>query len=72
MPHDVGRVKVFDADRGFGFIQRRDGQDFFVHISACPGELPLEKGDKVSFDIAVNARKNKPEAIDVQLIGAKS
>jgi cold shock protein len=64
---DLGRVKFFDGERGYGFITRNDGQDFFVHITAC-GNLPLEKGDKVEFEIEINERNGKPQAADVRVL----
>ena len=63
---DLGRVKFFDAERGYGFITRNDGQDFFVHITAS-GNLPLQKGDKVEFEIKINERNGKPQAADVRV-----
>ena len=49
-----GQVKWFNADKGFGFITRSDGQkDCFVHHSAIQGEgyKSLQEGDKVEFDV---------------------
>jgi cold shock protein len=64
---DLGRVKFFDAERGYGFITRNDGQDFFVHITAS-GNLPLQKGDKVEFEIELNECHGKPQAADVRVL----
>lgn len=48
-----GTVKWFDASKGFGFIEREDGEDIFVHFSAIQGDgfKTLEEGEEVTFDI---------------------
>ncbi len=54
-----GTVKFFNAMKGFGFIQRDDGQpDAFVHISAVEraGMGTLNEGDRVKFDVEVDGR----------------
>ena len=49
----VGSVKMFNTDRGYGFIQRDNAQkDVFVHHSAVEEDSrPLTKGDRVEFSI---------------------
>jgi cold shock protein len=49
----VGTVKWFSDDKGFGFIEREDGDDVFVHFSAVEGSgfKTLPEGGKVEFDI---------------------
>ena len=53
-----GTVKWFNAEKGFGFIERQDGDDVFVHFSAIQGDgfKSLEEGQKVSFDITQGNR----------------
>ncbi|MFK4307484.1 CspA family cold shock protein [Bacillus sp. RC242] len=53
-----GRVKWFNAEKGFGFIERADGDDVFVHFSAIQqdGYKSLEEGQQVEFDIVDGAR----------------
>jgi CspA family cold shock protein len=48
-----GTVKWFDEKKGYGFIQKEDGGDVFVHHSAIkmPGFKTLAEGDKVDFEI---------------------
>ena len=48
-----GRVKWFNAQKGYGFIEREDGDDVFVHFSAIKstGFKTLEEGDEVEFEI---------------------
>jgi CspA family cold shock protein len=55
---ETGTVKWFDAKKGYGFINREDGDDVFVHYSAIQGEgfRSLEDGQKVEFEV-VQGRK---------------
>jgi CspA family cold shock protein len=48
---ETGVVKWFNAAKGFGFIQRENGEDVFVHFSAIQntGYRTLNEGSKVSF-----------------------
>jgi len=48
-----GTVKFFNAEKGFGFISREDGDDVFVHFSAIQGDgyKTLEDGQRVEFDV---------------------
>lgn len=64
-----GKVKYFDIDRGFGFIERTGGADVFVHYTAIKGTLHryLRVGEIVEFDVVTNERG--PQAQDVKLIG---
>ena len=54
----TGTVKWFNAEKGFGFIERADGDDVFVHFSAIQGDgfKTLEEGQKVNFDVTEGAR----------------
>ena len=48
---ETGTVKWFNAGKGFGFIQRENGEDVFVHFSAisASGYRSLDEGARVSF-----------------------
>lgn len=61
----TGRVKWFNAEKGFGFIERDGGDDVFVHFSAIQGTgfKSLNEGDEVSFDIVAGDRG--PQAANV-------
>lgn len=64
-----GTVKFFDANRGYGFIQRDDGQpDVFVHVSAVErsGMRSLVEGQKVTFDVVQDRRSGKNAAENLQ------
>ena len=50
----TGTVKFFNADKGFGFISREQGDDVFVHYSNIQGTgyRSLDEGQLVEFDLA--------------------
>jgi len=54
----TGKVKWFNAEKGYGFIAREDGGDVFVHFSAIQGEgyKTLEEGQDVEFDVVEGPR----------------
>ena len=49
----IGTVKWFNASKGYGFIERQDGPDVFVHFSAIQGDgfRSLQEGQRVEFTI---------------------
>ena len=53
-----GKVKWFNAEKGFGFIVSEEGKDVFVHFSAivAEGYKTLEEGQDVTFDVEVGDR----------------
>ncbi|WP_050615075.1 cold-shock protein [Bacillus testis] len=63
---EQGKVKWFNADKGFGFIEREDGEDVFVHFSAIQSEgfKTLDEGQSVTFEVEQGQRG--PQATNVQ------
>jgi cold shock protein len=55
---EQGKVKWFNAEKGFGFIEREDGDDVFVHFSAIQqdGFKSLDEGQEVEFEIEEGPR----------------
>ncbi|AGN25330.1 cold shock domain-containing protein [Erysipelothrix rhusiopathiae] len=54
----TGKVKFFNAEKGYGFITIEGGQDIFVHYSAivADGYKTLEEGQEVSFEVVEGPR----------------
>ena len=66
-----GKVKWFSAEKGYGFIEREDGGDVFVHFSAIQedGFKSLAEGQEVEFDIVEGARGPQAANVVKDLIG---
>ena len=62
----TGSVKWFNDSKGFGFIQREDGPDVFVHFSAIVGDgfRSLQEGQKVEFEVTQGPKG--PQASNVK------
>ena len=62
---ETGTVKWFNDAKGFGFIEREQGEDVFVHFSSIRGEgfKSLEDGQKVEFTLGQGQKG--PQALDV-------
>jgi len=61
----LGKVKWFNAEKGYGFIEKSEGGDVFVHFSAIQGDgfKTLEEGQDVEFDVVDGDRG--PQASNV-------
>lgn len=54
----VGRVKWFDAKKGFGFVLNAEGKDVFVHFSSIVGDgfRSLKEGEQVEYEESTGAK----------------
>ena len=68
MASTTGRVKWFDEKKGFGFIERENGNDVFVHFRAIEGSgfKTLAEGQEVEFDVEDGPKG--PQAANVKPI----
>ncbi len=63
---EKGTVKWFNEGKGFGFIEREDGKDVFVHFSAIQGEegfKTLTEGDAVEFEVIEDEKGLKAQNV---------
>ena len=60
-------MKFFNADKGFGFIAREDGDDVFVHYSNIQGSgyKSLSEGQRVEFDVAPGRKGEEAQNVRV-------
>ena len=63
-----GTVKWFNSSKGYGFIQREEGDDVFVHYQSIIGDgyRSLEEGQKVLFEVSQGQKG--PQAKDVEIV----
>ena len=62
----TGKVKWFDADKGFGFLSQEDGPDVYVPADALPEGTSLKPGTRVEFGIAQGRRGE--QALQVKVL----
>lgn len=65
---EQGKVKWFDATKGYGFITREEGKDVFVHFNAINSEgyKKLEEDDVVQFEVEEGDKG--PQAVNVSKV----
>ena len=58
-------MKFFNAEKGYGFISREQGEDVFVHFSNIQGSgyRTLEEGQKVEFDVAPGRKGDEAQNV---------
>jgi CspA family cold shock protein len=63
----TGTVKFFNAEKGYGFISREDGDDVFVHFSniQAEGYKTLDEGQRVEFDVAPGRKGEEAQNVRV-------
>ncbi len=64
---ETGKVKWFNDSKGYGFIQREEGEDVFVHFRAIRGDgyKSLEEGQSVEFTVTQGQKGLQAEDVDV-------
>lgn len=63
----TGKVRFFDEEKGYGFIESDEGAQVFLHVSALPGgTLTVRKGARVEFSM-IDGKKG-PQAMSVRLL----
>ncbi|MCX6777475.1 MAG: cold shock domain-containing protein [Candidatus Micrarchaeota archaeon] len=58
-----GKIKMFNAARGFGFVTGDDGKDVYVHTSAIEGGVALAVGDVVEYEVETNERGPRAKGV---------
>jgi cold shock protein len=64
----AGKIKMFNEDKGFGFIKPDDGgDDIFFHVSALRDGDEISQGKAVSFEMGIDKKSGKTKAVSVDL-----
>ena len=64
-----GKIKMYNEDKGFGFIQPDDGgNDVFFHVTALKEGDEIDRGVAVTFETGVDPKNGKTKAVSVDLV----
>ncbi|SJN08274.1 Cold shock protein CspC [Leucobacter sp. 7(1)] len=63
-----GKVRFYDEDKGFGFIQGEDGAQVYLHASVLPDGVEVQAGTRVEYSVADGRRG--PQALSVRVLEA--
>ncbi|GAA1572005.1 cold-shock protein [Leucobacter aridicollis] len=61
-----GKVRFYDEDKGFGFIQGEDGQQVYLHASVIPDGVEVRAGSRLEYSVGEGRRG--PQALSVRVI----
>ncbi len=61
-----GKVRFYDEEKGFGFIQGDDGQQVYLHASVLPADSEVQAGTRVEYSMAEGRRG--PQALSVRVL----
>lgn len=65
----LGKIKMFNEEKGFGFIRPDDGSnDVFFHVSALREGDEITVGKAVTFETGIDAKSGKSKAVNVDLV----
>jgi cold shock protein len=64
-----GKIKMYNDDKGFGFIKPDDGSnDIFFHVTALREDDEISVGKVVTFEMGIDPKSGKPKAVSVDLV----
>lgn len=63
-----GKVRFYDEDKGFGFIQGDDGQQVYLHASVVPEDAEVHAGSRLEYSVGEGRRG--PQALSVRVLDA--
>ena len=64
----TGEIKMWNEEKGFGFIKPDDGADIFFHVTALREGDEIARDKAVSFEVGVDPKSGKTKAVSVDLI----
>lgn len=62
----TGKVRFYDEEKGFGFIQGDDGEQVFLHASVLPDDIEVSAGTRLEYGVADGRRG--PQALSVRVL----